>query len=90
MYPDAELRRHALNAVAVNSGRGWRLAKEKSSRKIDGLAALSFACVDAFRAMGPTPDAAFHTWDRFDFDADDDLGRMHAEAMHGLRPDMGF
>src|SRR5207302_5085149 len=37
MYPDAELRTHALNSVAVDSGRGWRLAKEKSSRKIDGL-----------------------------------------------------
>jgi phage terminase large subunit-like protein len=59
LYPDSELRRHALNAVAVNSGRGWRLAKEKSSRKIDGLAALSFAVVGAFRALGPPPEAAF-------------------------------
>src|SRR5262249_9544798 len=24
VYPDTELRRHALNAVAVESGRGWR------------------------------------------------------------------
>lgn len=47
MYPDAELRQHALNAVAVESGRGWRLAKEKSSRKIDGVVALSFAALDA-------------------------------------------
>ena len=47
MYPDDELRRHALNAVAVDSGRGWRLAKEKSSRKIDGVVALSFAALDA-------------------------------------------
>jgi phage terminase large subunit-like protein len=47
MYPDAELRRHALNAVAVETARGWRLAKEKASRKIDGIAALSFACLDA-------------------------------------------
>ena len=47
MYPDAELRQHALNAVAVETPRGWRLAKEKASRKIDGAVALSFACLDA-------------------------------------------
>jgi phage terminase large subunit-like protein len=47
MYVDEELRRHALAAVAVDSGRGWRLAKEKSSRKIDGVVALSFAALDA-------------------------------------------
>jgi len=63
MYPDDELRRHALNAVAVDSGRGWRLAKEKSSRKIDGCAALSFACVDALRT-GPPLRAAFIEDDR--------------------------
>jgi phage terminase large subunit-like protein len=47
LYPDADLRQHALNAVAVDTGRGWRLAKEKASRKIDALAALSFAALDA-------------------------------------------
>ena len=47
VYPDAGLRQHALNAVAVESARGWRLAKEKSSRKIDAVVALSFACLDA-------------------------------------------
>ena len=31
-------------------GRGWRLAKEKASRKIDGVVALSFACLDAVAA----------------------------------------
>jgi len=47
--PDPELRRHALNAVAVDSGRGWKLAKEKSSRKIDGVVALSFAALGALK-----------------------------------------
>ncbi len=51
-YPDEELRRHVLNAVAVESGRGWRLAKEKASRKIDGCVALSFACLDAVEHGG--------------------------------------
>ena len=47
MYPDDELRQHALNSVAIESARGWRLAKEKASRKIDGLVALSFAALAA-------------------------------------------
>jgi phage terminase large subunit-like protein len=55
LYPDKELRRHALNAVAFETARGWRLAKEKSSSKIDGLAALSFACLDAIERRPPAP-----------------------------------
>lgn len=55
MYPDAELRRHALAAVAVDSGRGWRLAKEKSSKKIDGLVALSFAALAAVERASRRP-----------------------------------
>jgi phage terminase large subunit-like protein len=55
LYADKELRKHALNAVALETARGWRLAKEKSSSKIDGLAALSFACLDAIeRRPGAT------------------------------------
>lgn len=60
-YPDEELRRHVLNAVAIESARGWRLAKEKASRKIDAAVALSFACLAALheqhvdrRASGST------------------------------------
>jgi hypothetical protein len=51
-YPDKELRQHVLNAVAVETGRGWRLAKEKASRKIDGVVALSMASVDAVDRPG--------------------------------------
>jgi phage terminase large subunit-like protein len=63
-YPDEELRRHVLNAVAVEGPRGWRLAKEKSSRQIDGAVALSFAVLDAVKA-GPQPSR--------DKEPDDDL-----------------
>jgi phage terminase large subunit-like protein len=61
-----ELREHVLNAVAVDSGRGWRLAKEKSSRKIDAAAALSFACLAALREEqhGPPTSTSHHPWGR--------------------------
>ena len=45
LYSAPDLRQHALNAVAVESPRGWRIAKEKSSRKIDACVALAMACV---------------------------------------------
>ena len=55
VYPDAQLRQHALNAVAVNTSRGWRLAKEKASHFIDGVVALSFAVHRATQEEPPGP-----------------------------------
>jgi phage terminase large subunit-like protein len=47
MYPDAELRQQALNTVAIESVRGWKIAKEKSSKKVDAIVALAMACLAA-------------------------------------------
>jgi hypothetical protein len=47
LYPSDELREQALNAVAVESAHGLRIAKEKASRKIDSLVALAMACTAA-------------------------------------------
>ena len=47
LYRADDLRSHVLNAVAVESPRGIRLAKERQSAKIDGCVALSFAVLAA-------------------------------------------
>jgi phage terminase large subunit-like protein len=47
LYEDAELRQQAMNTVAVEGPRGFRIAKEKASRKIDLIISLSMACVAA-------------------------------------------
>jgi phage terminase large subunit-like protein len=47
LYPDDEMRAQALSTVAVESPRGFRLAKEKSGKKIDLIVALSMACLAA-------------------------------------------
>jgi hypothetical protein len=47
MYPADDLRQQALNTVAVESTRGWRIAKEKTSKKIDAIVALAMACLAA-------------------------------------------
>jgi hypothetical protein len=47
LLPFDDLRAQALNTIAIERARGWRIAKEKASRKIDAIVALSMACVAA-------------------------------------------
>jgi hypothetical protein len=47
LYPATDLRAQALNTIAIESPRGWRIAKERASRKIDAIVALAMACVAA-------------------------------------------
>jgi phage terminase large subunit-like protein len=50
LYADAALRQQALNTVAIESPRGFRIAKEKASRRIDAIVALAMACCAALEA----------------------------------------
>ena len=48
LYPDAAMRLAVSRAVAIETSRGWRIAKEKQSHKIDVVVALAqaaHACV---------------------------------------------
>jgi len=51
LYPDAAMRLAASRAIAIETTRGWRIAKEKQSHKIDVIVALAQA---AHAAMQPT------------------------------------
>jgi hypothetical protein len=42
-YPDADMRLAISRAIAVETGRGWRITKEKQSHKIDVVVALAMA-----------------------------------------------
>jgi phage terminase large subunit-like protein len=53
LYHAADLREHVISAVSVETPRGIRLAKQKTSRKIDGAVALSFAVLAAIQAGRP-------------------------------------
>src|SRR5262249_46840854 len=44
LYPDAPMRLACQRAVAKETARGWGIAKEKSSHKIDVIVALAMAC----------------------------------------------
>lgn len=54
LYPAEDLRTHAMNTVAIESSRGWRIAKEKARSKIDAIVALSMACVAAIQHGKPS------------------------------------
>ena len=63
LYAADDLRQQALNTVAVETPRGWRLAKEKAAKKIDAIVALAIACVAAIedkpKAFDPAKVEAF-------------------------------
>jgi phage terminase large subunit-like protein len=48
-YPDADVRLAVQRCVALESTRGWRIAKEKASHKIDIVVALGMAALAAVR-----------------------------------------
>jgi phage terminase large subunit-like protein len=45
VYPDAEMRLAAQRSVALETSRGWRISKEKTSHKIDVIIALALAAL---------------------------------------------
>jgi len=47
LYPDDFMRTCASHAIALQSSRGWRIAKEKTSFKIDVIVALAMASLKA-------------------------------------------
>lgn len=51
-YGEPTLTEHITNAVAIETARGFRLAKEKTSRKIDAAVALSMANYGAINSKG--------------------------------------
>jgi hypothetical protein len=42
-YPDADIRLAISRAIAIETGRGWRITKEKASHRIDIVVALAMA-----------------------------------------------
>lgn len=64
LYEDADLREHALNAVAVETVRGWRLAKERTSAKIDLCVALAMSCWGITNLAVITPAFDEFEWQR--------------------------
>jgi phage terminase large subunit-like protein len=55
-YPDPQLKEHVTNATGVETARGYRIAKDKASKKIDLAVALAMAICAAIEAGKPVTD----------------------------------
>ena len=75
-YPDAAVRLAVSRAVAVETARGWRIAKAKQLHKIDVVVALSMAALAAVRAQS---ESTYH-WEWVD-----DIGGAVPEQSTGRR-----
>jgi len=53
LYPAADLRQQALSTVGIETSRGVRIGKDKTSKKIDAIVALAMACVAAVDGFMP-------------------------------------
>jgi hypothetical protein len=51
-YPDDEIRLALSRAVAVENARGWKIAKEKTSHKVDVVVAMAMAALGAVEKGG--------------------------------------
>jgi hypothetical protein len=56
LYPDANMRLAISRAIAVETARGWRIAKEKQAHKIDSIVALAMAAHAALQAAAVPPE----------------------------------
>ena len=60
-YPDDDLRLAVQRSVAIETSRGWRIAKEKASHKIDVVVALAQAALGATQSgQGSSSMASWH------------------------------
>lgn len=61
VYPDDAMRLAVSRCIAIEGSRGWRIAKEKQSHKIDVVIALAQACWAAI-SMGASADRNLIRW----------------------------
>lgn len=81
-----ELNEHIRNAVAIESVRGWRLAKERTSRKIDAAVALSMAHFAALQELKSIPAASLIADPFQDWGIDDHEGLVYHPALGYTTP----
>jgi phage terminase large subunit-like protein len=95
LYPTADLRAQALATVAVESSRGWRITKDKASKKIDAIVALSLAAVAAIDGQpatggGPRPIVnGYIRMDWSDAQVEEFFDRMKFESRYPTRAEQG-
>jgi phage terminase large subunit-like protein len=78
VYPDGAIRLAVSRCVAVESTRGWRIAKDKTSHRIDVVIALAQAALGAVGAASRKPPMVI------------DPSVLARSAVIRARPSLGF
>jgi phage terminase large subunit-like protein len=52
LYPSADIRLAMSRAIAIETSRGWRIAKERQHHKIDVVVALAMSALASVRSVG--------------------------------------
>jgi hypothetical protein len=77
-YPDAQMRLAVSRAVALESSRGWRIAKEKQSHRIDVVVALAMSALAAVRRQPGDSYSLWSGWLDDDASVEPPPPRLHA------------
>jgi hypothetical protein len=63
LYPNADIRLAMSRAIAIETSRGWRIAKEKQAHKIDVVIALAMSALASVRSPGESNyDSSYEGW----------------------------
>ena len=84
-YPDAGLRLAVSHAIALETARGWRIAKERASHKIDFVVALAMAAFAAVRGQGEIPVSGDTWWRLAQRSRERPYQRTDPSALYGER-----
>jgi hypothetical protein len=90
-YVDDDLRLAVSRCVALETSRGWRIAKEKASHKIDAIVALAQAALGAVQQgqVGAGVDLEFQQRAASVFHEQRRLREEHVDSGLGLRVSSG-
>ena len=87
VYPDKDMRLAVSRAVAVETPRGWKITKEKTSHKIDVVVALAMAALGAVESQGRPPAGGPILYTESELKAEDFLRRPARARSNGTEPE---
>ena len=79
VYPDREIRAAISRAIAIEGNRGWKIAKDRQSHRIDIVIALGMAALACVKAQNEPP--YDYSYSGFGGGGDDPYGTQSWQAL---------
>jgi phage terminase large subunit-like protein len=85
LYPSPDIRLAMSRAIAIETARGWRIAKEKQNHKIDVVIALAMSALAAVRSPGESSyDPNFEGWQDMPDPREQPMTQQRPHPLFGL------